>query len=218
MRLSALAIVLVTIKLAAIDQLDAKFLFHNPHAGEPVKTSIGVRPPTFVGIRYWFQTAAGRRMNESEASRSAEPLDLHVQSNFRGFLTVWENRTSGWSQLTPFDPDAYISGNGRWSGVQIDPSASYVLPQKVKFERIAQPGRLIVIFSRSQTEQPHDPKDAAQTFTRHSTWRGPDGLPVLLRAEDETATTPATYVVNRIGMPVVVSIPLLLRERQVFPW
>jgi hypothetical protein len=91
------------------------------------------------------------------------------------------------------------------------PAASYAVPRQITFVRIPEPTRLIVIFSRSQTEQPGDPQDALRTFARHTTWREPGGLPVILRAEDTASDTAATYVVNRIGMPVVAAIPLLLK-------
>ena len=154
-----------------------------------------------VGIHYWFEDDGGARLTEAQAATLQVPLTLHVRSNTDGFLTVWLTGTGSGTQLTPAQERGHPLAVG----------AEYVVPDRIQFGGGDSAVRLILLFSRSQTEQAKDPAHASQRLQTFTGRMAPDGLPQLVRGESGTPGQVGTYVVNRRGSPIGAEISLRLR-------
>ena len=201
-RSSVVALLLGSSLIAA--QSSAKALFHEPW----VATPRGDHP---VGIRYWFRNSSDLHMSENRAANiPPHDLELRIRSNTAGFITVWDLTDQGPVQLTSQDPDPKVNGQGRWNGVLLASEGEYLLPGKFRFA--AAERRLAVVFSRSQSEQPHSSAEVMPTLARHAALKARDGLPMLIRDVEEFAPERVgTYVVSREGAPV--SAEIVLRNR-----
>ena len=177
---------LLSSELAA--QTSAKALFYGPKLLDQYG---GIR---FVGIRYWFESAAGKKFVNASAAPKGTRVRLHIQGNVAAFLTVWfVDEVGRGRQLTPM-VDQY-------GGVVLEAGEDYVVPGDFTgFTTGAGKSRLLIWFARSQTEQVGDAADAQSRIQRVSATMARDGAPALIREID--ADTPAqlgTYVVHREG-------------------
>jgi hypothetical protein len=155
-----------------------------------------------VGIHYWFENDAGARLTEAQAAAAHVALTLHVRSNTDGFLTVWLIKPAVGTQLTPAEDRGYP--------LAVD--TEYVVPGHVEFGSGDSAGRLILLYSRSQTEVAKDPAHAGQRLQTFSSRTAPDGLPQLVRGTDSgTPGQVGTYVVNRRGSPIGAEVSLQFR-------
>jgi hypothetical protein len=191
-------------------------MFYNPAGRQVEAATAAMRPGElrtipvvqpfpaggYVGIHYWFEDSARARFTENQAAAAKGPFTLHIRNNVdEGFLTVWWITAAIGTQLTPVQ--------GRYNGYRVAGRAEYVVPGHVHFTHPDCAGRLIVVFSRSQTEQAADAAHAVRRLETFLSRTTPDGRPQLVRERD--SSTPGqvgTYVVNRRGFPVAAEIPL----------
>jgi hypothetical protein len=67
---------------------------------------------------------------------------------------------------------------------------------------------VILIFSRSQTEQSGSPAYARANLNRILGWMGPNGPQIISESDDTTAGQVGAYVVNQVGNPVATEIAI----------
>ena len=154
-----------------------------------------------VGIHYWFQDETGARLTEEQAAeRTERAYMLHIRGNVDAFLTVWLVSDDGGRELTPVQ--------GRYSGYLLPLGTEYVVAAPLRFTENST-RRVILVFSRSQTEQVVDAAQALKRLEDISARKTPDGSPQLVRGTDATtAGQLGTYVVNRRGAPLAAAISL----------
>lgn len=152
-----------------------------------------------VGIHYWFEDARGTRVTERQAAAAGGHFTPHVRGSVGAFLTVWLQDREGGRQLTPM--------TGPYPGVTIQ-VAPYAVPGDVEVGDDAPGRRIILIYSRSQTEQSSTVAHAGVRFTVITASGDADGPYVLREDEDEVSGELGTYVVNRRGGPVAAAISL----------
>jgi hypothetical protein len=149
-----------------------------------------------VGLHYWFENDAGERLIDVQAAASHAGLTLHVRGNTGGFLTVWSLDATSGAQM---------------AGARLAPGTELVVPGRVEFRGGDATRRLILLFSRSETEQATEPANASRRFLTFSR-RTADGRPQIVRGIDaETPGQVGMYVVNRVGGPVGAEISLASR-------
>jgi hypothetical protein len=201
----ALAVLLIPVNTAA--QAGAKVFFYDPAGGKP-EPSAGVPPspatgltpvkpndlsmrPRFVGIHYWFQNESGNRFTEARAAGVGTRVRLHLRSNVPGYVTVWKADGSGQGvQLT--------SMKSQYPGYLLQADREYIVPSEFVVPRAESGTRLLVWFSRSQTQQVGSAADARDEIQRVSAGIGRDGLPSLVRETDSaTPGQVGNYVVDR---------------------
>ena len=148
-------------------------------------------------------TSSGERLTEEQAAASQGAYSLHVRTNAEGFLSVWLSGETEPRQLTP--------GYGGYNGHMLPSGSDYTVPGLLRFGQNPA-ARLIVVFSRSQTEQPAHGQGAITRLQTISNRTAQDGLPQIVRDSDRRSPGQVgTYVVNRRGGPVVAEISLRSR-------
>lgn len=156
-------------------------------------------PRGSAGIHYWFEDGHGVPSTESGAAKVGGRFVLHVRNNVgNGFLTVWSMEGEGGVELTPrtFPP---------YPGFELG-KQEYVVPGEFQFKSGAAPRSVLLVFSRSQTEQSGSPAHARTNLRRILSWRWKDSPQVISESDETTVGQVGTYVVNQVGAAVATEI------------
>jgi hypothetical protein len=88
----------------------------------------------------------------------------------------------------------------------------YAVPGDGQFASSGSAKSIIILFSRSETEQANSPASARVRFAAISARKARDGSTMMVReSDDSTLGEVGTYVVNRQGGPLAIEI--VLRSR-----
>lgn len=149
----------------------------------PVVSSV---PGQFVGIEYWLQDKAGARLTEHRIAPGVR-YTLHIKSNSAGFLGVW----------TTLDGERLTADYEGYPGHRLEAHTSYRVPGDFRKSSSASEGSVVVLFSRSQTEQVRTAEQALQKLGRLR--------PYLF---SEPGAKVSTFVYHREGGQPSVEIPV----------
>ena len=201
---------------AAQTSAGAKALFYDPASGTaipsspksttatsaqvPVKKAAAPAAAKFVGLHYWIELDGKGPVSDSFTFHTGDRIRVHVRSNVDGYLSLWALEPNGEGKLL-------IPTAGKDAKVGAD--TDYVTPDFIKFAEPVQDERLLVFFSRSQTELPPTSKGAAAATERIDSAKGASGAKSLvLETDDKDQGQIGTYVVNQDGGPVAKEITL----------
>jgi hypothetical protein len=140
----------------------------------------------FVGIEYWLESKAGLRLTEHTIAPGVR-YTLHIKSNSAGFLGVWT--TSNGERVTP-DYEGF-------SGHRLEAHTVYVAPGDFRKSSSPSDGSVVVLFSRSQTEQVRTAEQALQKLNRLG--------PALF---SEPGAKGSTFIYHRDGAQPAVQISI----------
>jgi len=182
---SALVSVVLAVLLCpgAAAQSGAKALFHGP-AGS---TADSFGP---VGIQYWFENEQGTRFTQARDAGVGARVRLHVQCNTGGWLSVWmtDKSQEGGIQLTP---------ERQYAGYLMEPRRDYVVPGTITVPAAGSDTRVLILFSRSQTEQVTTAADAREKIRRLSVATARDGALAIVQETDTPTSTYSTALQPR---------------------
>ncbi len=151
-----------------------------------------------VGIRFWFEDARAIPFTANQAADIGGRFTLHIRNNVgHGFLTVWSIGEKGGVEMTPRE--------GRYAGFMMG-KQEYVVPGEFQFKTGATAKRVIIVFSRSQTEQASDPASAEERLAEILRWTGRNGRQVISESDESTPEQVGRYVLNQDGAAVATEI------------
>jgi hypothetical protein len=187
-------ILLFAVPTGAAAQTGAKALFYDALKGG--RESFGS-----VGIRVWFDVNGTSTTKVAATSAGAHPR-LHVRANSGGYLMVWVVDTIGnETQLT--------RAAGRYPGYRLSQQEEFIASVDVGFAPSDSEKQVIVLFTRSQTEQVRTVLQALTNIGRISGAIAPDGQPLVVQEIDSSAPDEiGIYVVHRSGGEPGVAITI----------
>jgi hypothetical protein len=216
-RLTAAALFVSVIPLQSQQSRGAKAMFYDPAwavsrvaaATSPERADAAnllrpvdraaMGPTDHVGIHYWFENDSRNPMSARDAAAVGGRFTLHMRSNAAGFFTVWAVEDAH-EQLTPMQ--------GRYAGFRVSAGSEYVVPVGFVLAPDARVIRFVVVFSRSQTEQPGTSYDALKKHEAVFRRIGCCGPQIKAESEEVNLGEKGTYVVNQDGGPVTADIAL----------
>jgi hypothetical protein len=189
-------------------------MFYDPAGAQPASASTPLSATTklrsiafaypfpgrgHVGLHYWFENDKGTMFSVNRAATEVGRFTLHVRNNVGGgYLTAFEVKPAGGVRLTP--GSSYLMRD-----------ETYVVPADFEFTAGDAARRLVILFSRSETEQVGGAVEALAKLERISKQTGSNGLKLLWDADDTTPGQIGNYAVNQDGGPTGAEI--VLRKR-----
>ncbi len=176
-------------------------------------------PLRSIGIRFWVQRVddRGNVLEETTVGhifRSAERIQLVVQSNTEGYLAVLQQGSDGRAGLL-FPPHESQIGTDR-----IPAHVKVILPgagHSFTFDQQAGTERLLIVLVRDRQEFAALPlrremTPADLTVVRQLALRELGAKNLLVEAFADPKDDPATYAVNRAGSAIVQEVALVHEE------